>query len=124
MSYNNIKLASIVLDCENNQKLREFYYELLGWDKVDFGANSEFVGLKSDTGLMLLFQKVEFYNPPTWPVKEGKQGVMAHLDFQVDDIAEAVKHAILCGARVADEQFYPPAVTLFDPEGHPFCFFT
>lgn len=46
---------------------------------------------------------------------------MVHLDFKVDDLEKAVEHAVKCGARIADTQYYETSTVLIDPAGHPFC---
>lgn len=46
---------------------------------------------------------------------------MLHLDFYVDDLEEAVRHALSLGARLAGEQYFKTSRTLIDPAGHPFC---
>ena len=51
----------------------------------------------------------------------GKQGQMLHLDFYVDNLEEAVRHALSLGARLAGEQYFKTSRTLIDPAGHPFC---
>jgi hypothetical protein len=49
---------------------------------------------------------------------------MAHMDFKVDDLAEAVAYAISCGAAKADVQYYDTSTVMLDPAGHPFCLST
>jgi len=46
---------------------------------------------------------------------------MAHIDFKVKDLDEAVAHAIKCGATKSKVQYYDTSTVMFDPEGHPFC---
>lgn len=46
---------------------------------------------------------------------------MLHLDFHVEDLESAVKHAIECGAKLADSQYFETSRTMIDPAGHPFC---
>lgn len=72
-------------------------------------------------GIILAFQRVQEYVPPIWPWKEGQQQQMVHLDFKVDDLEKAVEHAVKCGARIADTQYYETSTVLIDPAGHPFC---
>ena len=43
---------------------------------------------------------------------------MAHLDFAVNDLEEAVQHAINCRATMAAEQFSEEWRVMFDPAGH------
>ena len=45
-----------------------------------------------------------------------------HFDFQVEDVAAAVRRAVALGAVKAAAQFGgDDFVTLLDPAGHPFC---
>lgn len=46
---------------------------------------------------------------------------MLHFDLIADDLDEAVKYAITCGARLAEEMFFDDSRMLYDPAGHPFC---
>jgi len=47
--------------------------------------------------------------------------MMVHLDFAVDDLDAAVEHAVSCGARLAEVQYFESARVCIDPAGHPFC---
>ena len=67
------------------------------------------------------FKKTPTMFPPVWPEEPGAQQQMAHLDFAVDDLEQAVAHAKHCGATVAAEQFSDDWTVMFDPAGHPFC---
>ena len=49
---------------------------------------------------------------------------MAHIDFLVENLDEAVAHALKCGATKSEVQYYETSATMFDPEGHPFCLST
>jgi len=53
--------------------------------------------------------------------RTGSTAADAHLDFAVNDLEEAVQHAINCGATMAAEQFSEEWRVMFDPAGHPFC---
>lgn len=64
------------------------------------------------------------YVPPVWPWEAGKQQQMAHIDFWVEDLEEAVLHALKCGAKKSEVQYFETSVTLFAPQGHPFCLST
>ena len=56
-----------------------------------------------------------------WPEKPEAQQQMAHLDFAVNNLEEAVHYAIHCGATIAEEQFSDSWRVMIDPAGHPFC---
>ena len=62
--------------------------------------------------------------PPIWPGEAGGQQQMAHIDFLVENLDEAVAHALKCGATKSEVQYYETSATMFDPEGHPFCLST
>lgn len=115
-----ITRINVVVDCKNAGVLAEFYSKILGWEWTHPRANG-WAAITSPTGMVIAFQEVEEYESPVWPWQSGKQGQMLHLDFYVDDLEEAVQHALECGAKQAGEQFFKTSRTMFDPEGHPFC---
>ncbi len=49
---------------------------------------------------------------------------MVHINFLVDDLQEAEKFALECGAKKAEPQYYDTSSVMFDPAGHPFCLST
>ena len=121
-----IALDAIVLECPDVQALSDFYLRLLGWRR-HYGETGEWADIQSPAGgVKLAFQQNEGYVPPVWPDELGAQQQMAHLDFTVSDpaqMAQAVRHALACGARMAPIQYDPEKwATLIDPAGHPFCF--
>ena len=113
-----IRLGNIMVDCDNEQTLCEFYHKLLGWEKsILFGRPA-----LSKDGIVFLFIQEEDYIPPTWPEEEGKQQKQMHFDFQVPNVAEAVEYAQALGARRTASDFGGNEwVTMIDPAGHPFC---
>ena len=121
-----IRLRSVVLDCQNVAALSDFYIRLLGW-KISCTEGDEWVDIvSSDGGIKIGFQKNEDYVPPVWPEEKGAQQQMVHLDFSVQDakhIALAAEYAESCGAVKARVQYGSDRwITMIDPEGHPFCF--
>ncbi|WP_254904770.1 VOC family protein [Clostridium tyrobutyricum] len=87
---NGISLGNIMVDCDNEQKLCEFYHKLLGWEKSKmFGCPA----LSNRNGIVFLFIEEEDYIPPIWPEEEGKQQKQMQFDFQVPDVASAVEYA-------------------------------
>lgn len=121
----NIKLKTVILECRDIHQLVSFYTGLLHWPVV-FELET-FIGIHSNEGDMgIAFQYDENYVPPTWPSQPGRQQMMAHLDFAVDDkneLKEAMEKAIMLGAKIADEQYGGEEwITMLDPAGHPFCF--
>lgn len=115
-------IVGFVLDCRDAQSLADFYVKLLGWEKVF--SNDGWTGLKSPQGWTLAFQEIEGYVAPVWPWEPNSQQPQAHMDFQVEDLEAAVMFAIECGATKSDVQYYETSVTMFDPQGHPFCLCT
>lgn len=115
----NVRLGNIMVDCDDEQGLCEFYCKLLGWEKfIMFGRPA----LRSDNGIVFLFIEEEQYTPPVWPEENGRQQKQMHFDFQVPDVKAAVEYAKSLGAVKAADQFgNDEFVTMFDPSGHPFC---
>ena len=116
-----IQLGNIMIDCADEMRLCSFYESLLGWKRsVLFGRPA----LTSESGLVLLFHLEDDYVPPVWPEQPGCQQKQMHFDFQVPDVPLAAAQAVALGARLSEIQFGSAAdefVTLFDPDGHPFC---
>ncbi len=116
-----IYLGNIMIDCKDEEKLCSFYESLLGWTRGRrYGRHS----LTSENGIVFLFHSEEDYVPPVWPEEQGFMQKQMHFDFQVPNVSLAVSQAVLLGARISEQQFGSAEddfVTLFDPEGHPFC---
>lgn len=116
-----IRFGNVMIDCSDEDRLCTFYESLLGWRReVLFGRPA----LISSNGLVFLFQSEDDYVPPVWPEEPGQQQKQIHFDYQVPDVRLAVAEAIRLGARLAPAQFGDETeefVTLFDPDGHPFC---
>lgn len=113
---------NVVLDSNHADKLSAFYEKLLGWtrfpgEEFTVLANVEQQGFPT----WITFQQVDDYVPPVWPATLNKQQQMAHLDFHVEDVEEAVKHALSCGATMAESQPEEGWRVMIDPAGHPFC---
>jgi catechol 2,3-dioxygenase-like lactoylglutathione lyase family enzyme len=114
------RLAEFVLDATDAHLLAAFYVRLLGWPVVSDEPDG--VKLASPDGSGgLSFQTERAYRRPTWPASAADQQMMTHLDFAVDDLAEAASHAISAGAVLAHEQPHEDVRVLLDPDGHPFC---
>lgn len=114
-------LGNISIDCKDTQKLQNFYAGLLDWKKCEmYGCPA----LRSQNGIIFLFMSADDFDyiRPVWPERPGKQQKQMHFDFQVDDLSAAVKQAEALGAVKAENQYGGDNwVTMFDPEGHPFC---
>lgn len=120
----NMKLYAFTIDCKEPYALAQFYAGLMGWEVVFHTEEWACVGAPGagQGGYPgLLFQQNPDYVPPVWPEEPGAQQQMAHLDFAVDDVEQAVQHALCCGATVAPEQFSSDWTVMLDPAGHPFC---
>jgi catechol 2,3-dioxygenase-like lactoylglutathione lyase family enzyme len=115
-----ICIDNIAIDCKDAVKLRNFYAELLGLESC---IMYNLPALRSQLGLVLFFKEADFeYVKPVWPEEIGKQQKQMHFGFQVDDLPTAVVQAEALGACKAERQFGGNyLVTMFDPEGHPFC---
>lgn len=117
-----IKLRTIALDCTDAKKLSDFYSKLLGWKKTIVEPN--WVLIRDPTGgTGLSFQSDQIYVKPKWPEEPEYQQKMIHIDFLVEDLEAATKHAFECGAMLAPTQFLDGVRVFFDPAGHPFCLF-
>ena len=118
-----IKLRTIVIDCYDAQITSTFYCKLLGWEKTV--EEPDWVLVRDPDGCTgLSFQTEADYIPPVWPEEKNKQQKMLHIDFLVDDLEQAVSHAIGCGATKSPNQYLNNVVVMLDPDSHPFCFFT
>jgi len=113
---------NVVLDSNNADELSAFYERLLGWtrfpgEEFTVLANVEQKGFPT----WITFQQVDDYVPPVWPATSDEQQQMAHLDFHVEDVGEAVKYALSCGATMSEIQCDDGWRVMIDPAGHPFC---
>jgi Lactoylglutathione lyase and related lyases len=115
----NLSIGDLTIDCANPERARDFYADLLGYEKtVAYGCHA----VRADNGMLLLFAQTDIpYEPPVWPEAEGKQQKQMHLDFSVRDFAATVEKAIRLGAAAAAVQYGGGFVTMIDTEGHPFC---
>ena len=119
-----IKLYAVTTDCKDPYALAKFYAELLHWE-IPF-HNEEYAcvgapGKAQGAYPGITFQRNPDYLPPVWPEQPGFQQQMAHLDFAVNHLEEAVQYAVQCGASIAREQFSDSWKVMLDPAGHPFC---
>jgi len=117
---NGITLGDISIDCQQPEKLRNFYANLTGWDTQ---LMYDCPALIADSGLVILFMACDFeYISPVWPEELGKQQKQVHFNFQVDNLLLAVEEAIILGATKPTQQYGGDHfVTLLDLENHPFC---
>lgn len=115
-----LQRINIVLDCSDAGVMADFYAKLLGWELTHTRADG-WAAVTSSDGMVMAFQEVPHYEPPVWPWERGRQEQMLHLDFWVDNLEEGVRHALECGARLAEKQFFGTSRTMLDPAGHTFC---
>lgn len=114
-----VVLGDVLVDCDDEKKLREFYAELLGWETCELYGRP---AVRGGSGVAFLFVQEEDYVPPVWPEEAGKQQKQMHFDFQVPDVPAAVRRAEALGAVRARAQFGETHfTTMLDPAGHPFC---
>ncbi|MGW4158081.1 VOC family protein [Streptomyces sp. NPDC004788] len=114
-----MELSAITLDCADPLALADFYHRATGLPPHP-ANHADFAGLQRAGGLLLGFQRVEGYRPPRWPGQDAPQ--QAHLDFDVDDLAETEARLLALGATRPEPQPDPDRfLVLIDPAGHPFC---
>jgi Glyoxalase-like domain len=94
---------------------------ITGWtleaeDVVDGG---DWITLVNDGGATLAFQRVDNFEPPSWP--SGGHPQQAHLDFDVLDLDIGEQQVLALGARKAEFQPGETFRVYIDPAGHPFC---
>ncbi|MFB4314029.1 VOC family protein [Actinomadura sp. 21ATH] len=117
-----LSLSATVLDAPDAHALADFYRDLLGWTVVQ--DEPDWVTLRPPGGgTGLSFQTEPLFTPPAWPAEAGAQQMMAHLDFEVDDLEAASAHAEAHGAVSAAFQPLDHVRIYRDPVGHPFCLF-
>ncbi|MEV6356573.1 VOC family protein [Streptomyces hydrogenans] len=114
-----MNLTAVNLDCADPLALAGFYAKATGLPLHE-RSGADFAGLVDGNGLVLGFQRVEKHRPPTWP--SGGVPAQLHLDFDVDDLDEAVAALTALGATLPPVQPEPTRWrVLLDPAGHPFC---
>ncbi|HEX6874160.1 MAG TPA: VOC family protein [Nocardioidaceae bacterium] len=113
----------VALDAPDARELAHFYQRLLGW-RI-YNESDEWVDLapSEDAGYNLAFQTEPKYVRPVWPAADGEPQMSMHLDIEVDDLDEAVSHALEVGAQLASFQPQERVRVMLDPAGHPFCLY-
>ncbi len=113
----------VALDAPDARELARFYQRLLDW--TIFSDQPDWVTLapSKKAGYNLAFQTEKNYVRPKWPSEPGEPVMMMHLDFEVDDLDEAVDHAVDVGAELAQFQPQEDVRVMLDPAGHPFCLY-
>ncbi|MFF9146268.1 VOC family protein [Streptomyces sp. NPDC014861] len=114
-----MRLTAVNLDCPDPLALAAFYAKATGLPLHE-RSDAGFAGLVGEHGLVIGFQKADGHRPPTWP--DGEVPQQLHLDFDVDDLDEAVAELTALGATLPAGQPRPDLWrVLLDPAGHPFC---
>jgi catechol 2,3-dioxygenase-like lactoylglutathione lyase family enzyme len=116
----DIRFEGVVLDCPDDRQLMNFYHQLTGMEIEDVDGDA--FPVVSAHGVSLLFQRVEGYQPPTWPTQE--RGQQIHLEFVTEDIQAAIAYAESIGATRAPAPLEDDFAVMLDPAGHPFCIAT
>lgn len=112
------RLGLVAFDCPDPLALAEFYRSIVGGDIVQ-GDSEGWVELHTSNGT-LGFQQVADHRRPTWPTGDVPQ--QAHVDIDVQRLADGERSVIRLGATRADVQPEPDDFIVFiDPAGHPFC---
>jgi hypothetical protein len=113
-----IDLACLVLDCDDPGPVARFYSALGGGEISNLDHSGAYVSI---AGTILAIRAVDRYQPPTWPSSDVPMQI--HMDFDVDDLAEAEAYLHEHGASTPDYQPHRDQglVVMLDPAGHPFC---
>lgn len=116
-----MRLNAITIGTSQPRALAAFYARLLG---AEVGtADDDWVQFRAPGGFKLGFERERHFRRPVWPAVEGGQTASQHLDIEVDDLEEAVRHAVACGAVPARVQPQDDVRVMLDPDGHPFCLY-
>jgi Glyoxalase-like domain len=115
------RLSLFALDCPDHRALAQFYAAITGWtpEAEDLEEGGDWITLVNDVGATLAFQRVDNFEPPTWP--SGGHPQQAHLDFDVVDLDIGEQQVLALGARKAEFQPGETFRVYLDPAGHPFC---
>jgi hypothetical protein len=114
----------VTLDAPDGLELARFYARLLEWQLFPDDAGGASVTPSEDAGFNLGFQTEPQYVRPVWPAEPGEPQMSMHLEIEVDDLDEAVAHAVGAGAEAAAFQPQSNVRVMLDPAGHPFCLYT
>lgn len=113
----------VVLNSPDPRALAGFYQRLLGWTVSTDEPNWVTLAPSEEAGYNLGFQLEEPHQRPVWPAEEGQPQMQLHLDLEVDDLDEAVAHAVESGAELPEFQPQKTVRVMLDPDGHPFCLY-
>lgn len=109
-------MFGVVIDCEDPSRLARFWQALVGGVIDSPAGSTDWVQIRGAGGVeYLAFQRVP-------ERKRGKNRL--HLDFFVDDLADAVRDAIRLGATTDGRTYDEPTnhfQVMRDPEDNEFC---
>ena len=117
-----LRPTTTTLSTRDARALAAFDERLLGWKRGSDEPGWVTIGGPAG-GHRIVFHHDEHDQAPVWPSRSGEPSMTAHLEIAVDDLAEAVAHAIECGATAAEVQSQRDVRVMRDPDGHPFCLF-
>ena len=129
-----VSVTSVTIGAPDPHRLAAFYAALLGWSTT--GAEGPDAGEPpgagwaqlrpppGEVGLTMNFEFERNWRAPTWPSVRGAPFSTIHLDLLVEDLDASVALARDLGAVLAPVQPQGTVRVMFDPAGHPFCFFT
>lgn len=114
-----IRLTTVTLSAPEPRALATFYARLLGWAVTT--EEPDWVVITGPESVAIGFHLDDTYEPPVWPSEPGKPQMQMHLEIRVTDLPGALRHALECGARLAEHQPQDDVRVCLDPIGHPFC---
>src|SRR5262245_50001587 len=98
----------VTLSAPDARELARFYARLLDWQLYeDADGDGASVAPGENAGYNLGFQTEPGYVRPVWPAEPGKPQMSMHLEIEVDNLPEAVAHAVATGATLAPFQPQP-----------------
>ena len=111
------KWQALVIDCEDPDKLADFYQELLGMIRVQEEDEWISIGDAADRPAVA-FQRVDTLVRPQWPDPWHPQQM--HVDVKVGDLDAGEAEVLRLGATRQSGGGKTFRVYT-DPSGHPFC---
>lgn len=116
-----LRLTTVTLGAPDPVSLARFYARLLGWTLGPIDDPTWVAVRDPQGGVGVACQLEKGHVRPAWPAEQGEQQMQVHLEVQVDDLQEGLRHALRCGARMAAYQRQTSVRVCIDPAGHPFC---
>jgi glyoxalase superfamily protein len=113
----------VVLGVPDARELAHFYARLIDWRIFNESDSWADLAPSVHAGYNLAFKTEADYVRPVWPTEEGKPQISMHLDLEVDNLDDAVAHAVGIGAELASYQPQEHVRVMLDPAGHPFCLY-